>query len=284
MSKNVPAGISKSVAVSLWSRPAMSGQYSSAVAPDGLSRARASSNATSRRNALERTCSRSPCLVVTTAPSGSVIRTGVSARRPVAAGCRRPGSRRSCPTSPGFLAPPTFPVERYTMANCRSPQQPAVCNLGGVQLLAHRGLHRIAPQRRNGANPEWPGRRRRRIGLHDAPRGASSITLSQVCAPRICCQPSQPRRPHRLHIPAMPERAHAAMRYLGTSEREATMWCAEVAAASADQGGSHPVTSTGVSADGDRDRALYRAACPEHRLAGRIGRCGAVLWAVEPRT
>ena len=40
------------------------------------------------------------------------------------------------------------------------PEQAPVGNLGGVQLLAHHGLDRIAPQRRDGANLQRPGRRR----------------------------------------------------------------------------------------------------------------------------
>jgi hypothetical protein len=64
-----------SVTGSLYSRPAMSGQYSSAT-PEGICSARASTKAISRRNARERICFRSARSLLTTSPSGSVIRTG----------------------------------------------------------------------------------------------------------------------------------------------------------------------------------------------------------------
>ena len=43
-----------------------------------------------------------------------------------AAGGSRYAARKSkkVPHFRGFLAPPTFPVERSTMANCRSPSKP----------------------------------------------------------------------------------------------------------------------------------------------------------------
>ena len=72
--EKVPAGSSKSVTVSLYSRPAMSGQYSST--PEVICSVRASMKAISRPNARERICSRSARSLLTTFPLGSVIRTG----------------------------------------------------------------------------------------------------------------------------------------------------------------------------------------------------------------
>ena len=42
-------------------------------------------------------------------------------------------------------------------------------HLGGVQLLPHHRLHRVAPEPDNGTTPFWRRRRLRRIRLHDNP-------------------------------------------------------------------------------------------------------------------
>ena len=46
------------------------------------------------------------------------------------------------------------------------PEQAPAGHLAGVQLLAHHGFHRVAPQRRNRTSLDLPRQGRRRTGLH----------------------------------------------------------------------------------------------------------------------
>ena len=58
---------------------------------------------------------------------------------------------------PGVLGPSDLPRGAVHDGELPVPQQAPTGNLGGVQLLAHHGLDRIAPQRRDGANLAQPG-------------------------------------------------------------------------------------------------------------------------------
>src|SRR2546428_2770776 len=119
-SKNVPSGSVKSVTVSRWSRPAMSGQYSSALtAPRWAAR-----NVTSRLSAFERIWLRSPWSLVTVVPSGRAIRTvgTFAAARAGSMKVARKSKRRG--HFRGFLAVAAFPSELSTRAYARSPSSP----------------------------------------------------------------------------------------------------------------------------------------------------------------
>src|SRR5437899_4465035 len=119
-SKNVPSGRVKSVTVSRWSRPSMSGQYSSALTGPRW----AARNVTSRLSAFERIWLRSSWSLVTVVPSGRAIRTGgtFAAARTGSMRVARKSKRRG--HFRGFLAVAAFPSELSTRAYARSPSSP----------------------------------------------------------------------------------------------------------------------------------------------------------------
>src|SRR5919198_1992922 len=102
----------------------MSGQYSSAVAPEGSPSPRACVNATSRPSAWDSTCGRSGCSLVKTVPSGSVNRTGGSAAPCFGGSTYAARKSKKLPHLRGFFAPATLPLVASTTANWRSPTRP----------------------------------------------------------------------------------------------------------------------------------------------------------------
>jgi hypothetical protein len=132
----------KSVTVSRYSRPAMSGQYSSAT-PEAIPSARASTKAISRPNARERICSRS-----------ARFEPGKSALQVSEPQHSRP-KVKSCPT-PRILSSPDLAGGSVHNGELPVPEQPTVGHLGGVQLLSHHRLHRIPPKRHNRTSPGLP--------------------------------------------------------------------------------------------------------------------------------
>src|SRR6266851_8125857 len=103
-----------------WSRPSMSGQYSSALTAPRW----AAPRVTSRLSAFERIWLRSPWSLVTVVPSGRAIRTGgtFAAARGGSMKLARKSKRRG--HFRGFFAVATFPSELSTRAYARSPSSP----------------------------------------------------------------------------------------------------------------------------------------------------------------
>src|SRR5216684_1605234 len=103
-----------------WSRPSMSGQYSSALtAPRWAAR-----RVTSRLSAFERIWLRSPWSLVTVAPSGSAIRTVGTFAAARADSIKVARKSKRCGHFRGFLALAPFPSELSTRAYARSPRSP----------------------------------------------------------------------------------------------------------------------------------------------------------------
>src|SRR5215216_1466094 len=147
----------------------MSGQYSSAVAPDDSSPRCACANATSRPSALERIWGRSGWSLVTTVPSGRVIRTAGSFDFPGVGSTYAARKSKKLPHLRGFFAPATFFVAASTTAKLTIADEAALRDFGGVYLLPHHRLHWVAPQSDNRTTLDLRGRRVRRILLHDGP-------------------------------------------------------------------------------------------------------------------
>jgi hypothetical protein len=68
------------------------------------------------------------------------------------------------------------------------PDEAAIRNFGGIQLLPHHRLHRVAPQPNNRPSLDLRGRRVRRFGLHGSPLRLKLARAIEVRSTTTSCQ------------------------------------------------------------------------------------------------
>jgi hypothetical protein len=161
-SKNVRSGRSTSVTVLRSSRPSRSGQYSSTLGVHGWATEDsptsrwprpAAAKVTSRLSARERILLRSLCALVTTIPSGQIMRTGDTFAPERGTSTNVARTANGCVHFRGFFGARDLPVRAVHERVRAIPQSPALGNLGRVQFLSQHGLHRIAPGKRPNQEP-----------------------------------------------------------------------------------------------------------------------------------